>query len=116
MDTSTLVHEINGETSKTGDPNRINKRYLLDPMSYRAPRPNMHVQPFLKDGLVNDWDLFEKMLDYTFLKYLRCDTTHHPILFSEPVVCREDLAHVVFWYSSMENKLKKKQIYLILFK
>lgn len=98
MDTSTLVQESNslqngggaGDSNpaapKPADQNRVNRRYLLDPMSYRAPKPNMNVTSFLKDGLVNDWDLFEKVLDFTFIKYLRCDPSQHPVLFTEPVV------------------------------
>ena len=99
MDTSTLSQEVNGggDTTATATTNgngqsaakaesRVNKRYLLDPMSYRTPRPNMQVQSFLKDGLINDWDLFEKVLDFTFIKYLRCDPSQHPVLFTEPVV------------------------------
>lgn len=96
MDTSTVVQEMRENGGVGSDPsgvskpseqqNRVNRRYLLDPMSYRAPKPNMQVQSFLKDGLVNDWDMFEKVLDFTFLKYLRCDTSQHPVLFTEPVV------------------------------
>lgn len=96
MDTSTVAQEMqNGSNGggeqtngvpKPSEQSRVNKRYLLDPMSYRAPKPNMNVQSFLKDGLVNDWDVFEKVLDFTFLKYLRCDPSQHPILFTEPVV------------------------------
>lgn len=90
MDTSTVIQEVNNSTDvnsmKPSDQNRVNRRYLLDPLSYRTPRPNMNVQSFLKDGLVNDWDLFEKALDFTFIKYLRCDPAQHPILFTEPVV------------------------------
>ena len=38
-------------------------------------------------NLVDDFDLFEKVLDYTFNKHLRCDPSIHPILMSEAVVC-----------------------------
>lgn len=63
------------------------KKYLIDTMSIKAPKPHMNVQPLLKDGLVDDWDAFEKVLQYTFGKHLRCDSAKHPILVSEPVVC-----------------------------
>lgn len=105
MDTSTAVQDIqnggggttngngpDGPTpvpSKPSEQSRVNKRYLLNPLSYRTPKPNMQVQSFLKDGLVNDWDVFEKVLDFTFINYLRCDPSQHPLLFTEPVVILE---------------------------
>ncbi|THD21597.1 SWI/SNF nucleosome remodeling complex component [Fasciola hepatica] len=64
-----------------------------------VPRERMELQPFLKDGLsmsfqlsnirptttvVEDWDAFEDVVGW-FLKYLTPEeTSHHPILFSEP--------------------------------
>lgn len=32
------------------------------------PRPNMEIQTYMKDGQVDNWDLFEKMLDYCYAK------------------------------------------------
>lgn len=79
---------------------QVTRKYFLDTMSIRAPRANMNVQTFLKDGLVEDWDLFERMLGYTFHKHLRCDPTNHPILMSEPVTNtkqkREKLCELIF--------------------
>ena len=68
------------------DSSKPTKRYLIDTMSVKAPKPHMQVQPLLKDGLIDDWDLFENVLQYTFGKHLRCDASKHPILMSEPVV------------------------------
>ena len=84
MDTST-----NGGANGTSDANETakpGKKYLIDTMSIKAAKANMHVQSYLKDGLIDDWDLFEKVLNYTFGKHLRCDPSKHPILMSEPVV------------------------------
>lgn len=83
MDTST---NTNGDTIRSSETNKPSKKYYLDAMSVRTPKPNMQVQSYLKDGLIDDWDLFEKVLDYTFGKHLRCDPSKHPILFTEPVV------------------------------
>lgn len=63
-----------------------NKCYLIDSMSLKAPKPNKEIRPFLKDGLVEDWNLYEKVLDYTLGKHLKCDASKHPILMTEPVV------------------------------
>ncbi|RNA06276.1 actin 6B, partial [Brachionus plicatilis] len=73
----------NGEIIKAES--KSEKKYFLDSMSIRTPKPNMNVQSFVKDGLIDDWDTFEKVLDYTFGKHLHCDPSNHPILFTEPV-------------------------------
>ena len=83
MDTSTNgISEGNTESKE-----KSGKKFLFDTMSIKAAKPHMHVQSFLKDGLIEDWDLFEKVLNFTFGKHLRCDPSKHPILMSEPVVC-----------------------------
>ena len=82
MDIGTVSENIKSETG-----NKSQKRYLLETMSIKSPKENMQVQSFLKDCLIDDWDLFERMLRFTFDKHLRCDPTRHPILMSEPVVC-----------------------------
>lgn len=79
---------------------RPNRKYLIDTMSIKAPRPHMNVQSYLKDGLIEDWDALEKVLEYTFGKHLKCDPSKHPILISEPVTNtkqkREKMCELVF--------------------
>jgi len=67
------------------------KKYLFDTPAIKAPRKNMNLQPILNNhGLVEDLDLFEKVLDFTFNKHLRCESSTHPILMSEPVSNTKD--------------------------
>lgn len=91
--------ETNGEPSKP-IVRQTQKKYLIDTMSVKSPRPNMQIQSFLKDGLVEDWDLCEKVLQYIFGKHLKCDASKHPILMSEPVTNtkqkREKMCELVF--------------------
>ena len=75
-----------GEAVKNCEMRKHEKRFLFDTMSIKTPKNNMHLQPFLKDCLVEDWNVIEKALYYTFNKHLRCDPSKHPILMSEPVV------------------------------
>lgn len=35
---------------------------------------------------VENWELFEKIMDYIFQKNFRTDPEYHPVLFSEPPV------------------------------
>lgn len=75
-------------------------KYLPDVMSIKAPKSDMNVQSYLKDGLIDDWDLFEKVVDFMFDKHLRCDPSKHPILFTEPVV-----THFMFLISRESHRL-----------
>ena len=40
----------------------------------------------MKDGMIDNWDLFEKMLDHTYSHYLQSEARYHPVLFSEAPV------------------------------
>uniref|UniRef100_A0A1B0CID8 Actin n=2 Tax=Lutzomyia longipalpis TaxID=7200 RepID=A0A1B0CID8_LUTLO len=37
----------------------------------------------MKDGMIDNWDLFEKVLDYTYTKVIQSEPEYHPVLFSE---------------------------------
>jgi len=37
----------------------------------------------MKDGMIDDWDLFEKIVDYSYSKCLHTESQYHPVLFSE---------------------------------
>ncbi len=80
------------ESMDTGTANEIirpslkNKRYLIESMSLKTPKPHVEIRPFLKDGLIDDWNLYENVLHYVIGKHLKCDASKHPILITEPVV------------------------------
>jgi actin-related protein len=40
----------------------------------------------MKDGMIDNWDLFEKILDHTYSHYLQSESRYHPVLFSEAAV------------------------------
>ena len=35
---------------------------------------------------VEDWDSFEKVMDYTYEKHMKSEAQYHPVLMSEPAV------------------------------
>lgn len=51
-----------------------------------VPRENGEVKPFMKDCMIEDWDLFEQMMDYAYDKCLVTDHKNHGALFSEAPV------------------------------
>ena len=62
--------------------------YSLGTNALKYPKPGMEVRSAFKDGLIEDWDLLEQLLDFTFERQLRANAADHPLMFSEcPVSC-----------------------------
>ncbi|KAL3089937.1 hypothetical protein niasHS_006389 [Heterodera schachtii] len=49
-----------------------------------VPRAGMEVKPYMREGMVEDWELFEKMLDYIYGPCLGAESREHGVLFTEP--------------------------------
>ena len=58
-------------------------KYYIDTTNLHVPRKGMEVVTYMKDGMIEDWDHFEKVLDYTYSKVIQSETEYHPVLFSE---------------------------------
>jgi len=60
----------------------------------------MEAVSYMKDGMIDDWDLFEKILDYSYSKCLQTESQYHPVLFTESSLNirskREKLVELVF--------------------
>ena len=41
------------------------------------------MKSFLKDGEIDDWNIFEEILDYSYDKIIKSQAEYHPVLFSE---------------------------------
>ena len=37
----------------------------------------------LQDGMVDNWDMLEKVLDYSYKRIIQSESEFHPVLFSE---------------------------------
>ncbi len=37
----------------------------------------------LQDGMIDNWDMFEKVLDYSYKRIIQSESEFHPVLFSE---------------------------------
>ncbi|CAG2183847.1 unnamed protein product, partial [Oppiella nova] len=78
----------------------MTKKHFIDTTSIHSPRKGMEMTTFLKDGMIEDWDLFEKIMDYVYKKHLKSDSLLHPVLFSEAPwnirAKREKLTEIMF--------------------
>lgn len=55
----------------------------MDTTYLNVPRSNVEIQTYMKDGMIENWGLFEKVLDYTYAKVIQSESQYHPVLFSE---------------------------------
>jgi actin-related protein len=37
----------------------------------------------LQDGMIDNWDMLEKVLDYSYKRIIQSESEFHPVLFSE---------------------------------
>ena len=61
------------------------KRLSLFPTgSLLYPKGSTEVVSPLKNGMVEDWDTLEALLNHAYKRYIRSDSELHPVLMSEP--------------------------------
>jgi actin-like protein 6B len=80
-------NDANGTTDLDTKPdNNItssNFKYYVDTNYITVPRAHMEIQPYMKDGMIENWDLFEKVLDAVYARVIQSESEYHPVLFSE---------------------------------
>ncbi|XP_076471335.1 actin-like protein 6A isoform X2 [Babylonia areolata] len=97
-----VVEEIEAamETDGGDGPPQPEKKYLIDTVYMKHPRKNMNLVSFLKDGMVEDWDIFEKVMDYAYNRSIKSESCLHPLLMSEPAwntkAKREKMTEIMF--------------------
>lgn len=84
---------------ETEQPN-TNKKYYIDTNSVCVARENMDITTLIKDSMIEEWDLFEKMMDHLYERHIKSESELHPVLFSEASwntkAKREKLTEVMF--------------------
>lgn len=83
---ATAKPELMDVDEKKPDPSNISSKkhkYYIDTTYLHVPRKGVDVTTYMKDGMIEDWDLFEKVLDYTYSKVIHSESKYHPVLMSE---------------------------------
>ncbi|NP_001279710.1 actin-like protein 6A [Callorhinchus milii] len=70
--------EIEGDKGKSSG-----TTYFIDTNSLRVPRENVEVISPLKNGMIEDWDSFQGILDHTYKNHIKSEACLHPVLMSE---------------------------------
>ena len=79
------------------EPSNVTKKYHIDTVGLHYPKKGMDVATYIKDGMIEDWEMFEQMLDYSYAKVLKSESEYHPVLFSEAPVSTLLSIYVVGW-------------------
>ncbi|XP_037050459.1 actin-like protein 6B [Bradysia coprophila] len=79
----TIAAALDLETKATNNISSSNTKHYIDTTFLNVPRSNMEIQTYMKDGMIDNWDLFEKVLNYTYAKVVSSKSEYHPVLFSE---------------------------------
>uniref|UniRef100_A0AAY4BB14 Actin-like protein 6A n=1 Tax=Denticeps clupeoides TaxID=299321 RepID=A0AAY4BB14_9TELE len=64
-------------------PKQSGTAYYIDTNQLRVPREQMEVMSPLKNGMIEDWDSFQAILDHTYKMHFKSEPSLHPVLMSE---------------------------------
>ncbi|XP_065165727.1 actin-like protein 6B isoform X2 [Atheta coriaria] len=59
-------------------------KYNFGTLGLHAPHAGAEISTCLKDGMVDNWEIFELMMNYIFNSRLHTNPENHPIILSEP--------------------------------
>lgn len=62
-----------------------NDTYYMDSVSLNKAKANVEIFNCMENGMIENWDVFEKMLDYSYSKCFQYDSANHPVLMTEPI-------------------------------
>ncbi|KAM8972723.1 actin-like protein 6B [Pelodytes ibericus] len=69
--------------SELENDHKLSRVYYIDSTCLHVPRQLTEVTSPLKNGMIEDWDVFQAILDHTFHRHLKSDPALHPVLMSE---------------------------------
>ena len=76
------------------------KKFHVDTNSLHFAKKGMDLSSYMKDCMIDDWEVFEQVMDYAYDKVVRSEANQHPVLFSEASwnqkAKREHLTEVMF--------------------
>lgn len=82
---------VAGVVPQSGTDKAKSSRYLVGNTKPFMHREHQEIKSALKNGLVDDWDVYEELLGYAFHSHLSVNPTEHPLMISEPSFNTPDL-------------------------
>ncbi|MCP9257794.1 Actin-like protein 6A [Dirofilaria immitis] len=97
------MREILDEMDDTVDQNARKtkmKEYFIGRTFVNVPRARTEIKSYMKDCMIDDWDVFEQLVDYSYSRILFSESQYQPVLFSEAAwntkANREKLTELMF--------------------
>ncbi|CAB3410093.1 unnamed protein product [Caenorhabditis bovis] len=90
----------NSESNTSNVQVKREKNFFIGTTKLTVPRARTTIENFMKDGMIEDWELFEKILEYSYENVLYSKPEEHPALFTESAwnerAKREKLTELMF--------------------
>ena len=80
METST-IRDDTMTSSKLGDGDNFD--YVVGTNYVTAVREGLDLYNPMQDGMIENWDLFEHLMDHVYKKVIKSDRVYHPLLMTE---------------------------------
>ncbi|KAH0562704.1 hypothetical protein KQX54_000494 [Cotesia glomerata] len=65
------------DNSDQTNPQSSKKHYNIDVTAIQVRRKDMEIVSMVKDGMIEDWDMFEHLAEYTYKQRLHALSEHH---------------------------------------
>nr|XP_055045495.1 actin-like protein 6B isoform X1 [Misgurnus anguillicaudatus] len=76
------------------------RSYYIDTTALHVPRAGVELISPLKNGMIEDWNAFQAIIDHIYSKHIKSDPSLHPVLMSEAPwnsrAKREKLTELIF--------------------
>ncbi|EJW70219.1 hypothetical protein WUBG_18874, partial [Wuchereria bancrofti] len=59
------------------------KEYFIGRTFVNVARPRTEIKSYMRDCMIDDWDIFEQLVDYSYSRILFSESQYQPVLFSE---------------------------------
>ncbi|VDO32612.1 unnamed protein product [Brugia timori] len=94
-----VLDEIDDTVDQTTQKAKM-KDYFIGRTFVNVPRPRTEIKSYMKDCMIDDWDIFEQLVDYSYSRILFSESQYQPVLFSEAAwntkANREKLTELMF--------------------
>ncbi|CAI5449249.1 unnamed protein product [Caenorhabditis angaria] len=75
--------EMNENSENSNVQAKREKNFFIGTTKITVPRARTTMEGYMKDGMIDDWDLFEKLVEYSYDNVLYSKSAEHPVLFTE---------------------------------
>ncbi|VDK23076.1 unnamed protein product, partial [Anisakis simplex] len=78
-----IIDQVDDSVDQDAQKTTKKRKYFIGSEHIGVPRINTEIETFMKDGMIEDWDMFEKMVDYAYANVFFAESKYQPVLFSE---------------------------------